>query len=98
MNEIKQLLKTQTKENKILFILNNHRDLIYFEYDNKKYKSFYKHLLKVYQSMPLNEINIEFEYYFNGCDNRFEIFDQCLHDQEIYLNKQNIGSSTFNFD
>ena len=45
----------------------------------KKYKKFYRHLLKVYNSVSINEINFEFEFYLNGCDNlRLEVYDQCL--------------------
>ena len=79
-NEIKQLIKTESRKDKIAFLIHNNRMILHLKYDDKKYKQFYRHLLKVYNSLSINEINFEFEFYLNGCDNRLEVFDQCLYD------------------
>tara|TARA_R100000656_G_C3872121_1_gene112423 strand:+ start:219 stop:434 length:216 start_codon:yes stop_codon:yes gene_type:complete len=65
INEIKQLIKTESKENKILFILQSHPDLIYLKYDDKKYKRLHKILLKSFKARSIKEINIDFEFYLN---------------------------------
>ena len=56
----KDLIKTESKEDKIKYILNRR-----LEDFTKKYTQAYKILNGLYQSMNENQINIEFSFYLD---------------------------------
>ena len=60
----KDLIKTESKENKILYILNRRLEDFYGPND-KHYKRAYKILNSLYQSMNENQINIEFGFFLD---------------------------------
>ena len=60
----KDLIKTESKQNKIKFILNCRLEDFYGPND-KHYKRAYKILDSLYQSMNENQINIEFGFFLD---------------------------------
>jgi len=60
----KDLIKTESKENKISYILNCRLEDFFGPYD-KHYKRAYKILDSLYQSMNENQINIEFGFFLD---------------------------------
>ena len=60
----KDLIKTESKQNKISFILNCRLEDFFGPYD-KHYKRAYKILDSLYQSMDENQINIEFGFFLD---------------------------------
>mgnify|MGYP003153028364 FL=1 len=65
LNQIsKDLIKTESKQNKIKFILNRRLEDFFGEND-KFYKQAFKILNGLYQSMNKNQINIEFGFFLD---------------------------------
>ena len=62
--KIKHAIKTETRDNKIRFILSQHTNLRNIAEDN--YFLFRDFLYSEYKKMSINEINIEFEFYLNN--------------------------------
>lgn len=60
----KDLIKTESKENKIFYILNRRLEDFY-GCNDKHYKRAYKILDSLYQSMNENQINIEFGFFLD---------------------------------
>ena len=72
----KDLIKTESKQNKIKFILNR-RLKDFFGENDKFYKQAFKILNGLYQSMNKNQINIEFSFFLDDDIQK-----------EMYLNKE----------
>ena len=72
----KDLIKSESKQNKIKFILNR-RLKDFFGENDKFYKLAYKRLNRMYQSMNDNQINIEFSFFLDDDIQK-----------EVYLNSE----------
>jgi hypothetical protein len=67
MNKNKRNKMTKTVKNKIDFIINERQQSFvnFLEYVNPENKDFIKYLRDEYSKMDSQELNIEFNYYYN---------------------------------